>query len=142
MSIEFATEQQQQQLAPTAGAVPAVRGRPWVKGQSGNPAGRPRRIHPTGAVAAYLIGRKTIPLTKKLIELALAGDKAALRLCLDHIAPPPRGGSDWPALPLVEDRAELRRIKSFVAEAAEKGAITAAQSEAMIRMVNVLFEMG
>src|SRR5437588_10211030 len=38
---------------PVPSADPArPRGRPWAKGQSGNPAGRPPGIHPPAAVAA------------------------------------------------------------------------------------------
>src|SRR3989442_15552098 len=63
------------------------RGRPWAKGQSGNPAGRPARIHPPAAVAEYVLARKTIPLAKKLRDLALAGDRSMLRLWFQHVAP-------------------------------------------------------
>src|SRR5436305_3146506 len=104
---------------PLAEAQP--RGRPWAAGQSGNPAGRPPRIHPPGAVAEYVIARKTIPLAKKLRDLALAGDRSMLRLWFQHVAPSRRGAANWPALPLVEDRAELRGLREAVAKAAEKG---------------------
>jgi hypothetical protein len=102
---------------------------------------RPPQIHHTAAVTEYLIGRKTIPLTKKLIDLALAGNPAALRLCLDRVAPPRHGAADWLGLPLSEDRAELRDLTKAVAEAAEKGAITLAQSEALVRIVNTVLGM-
>ena len=117
------------------------RGRPWAKGQSGNPAGRPPRIHPPAAVAAYVLARKTIPLAKKLRDLALAGDRSMLRLWFQHVAPSRRGGSDWPALPLVEDRAELRALREAVAEAAAKGAISPAQADALVRIVNTVMGM-
>src|SRR6266404_9082893 len=61
------------------------RGRAWVKGQSGNPAGRPPQIHPPAAVAQYVIGRKTIPLAKKVRDLALSGDRSMLRLWYQHV---------------------------------------------------------
>jgi hypothetical protein len=75
---------------PRAGAPPepvAPRGRPWVKGQSGNPAGRPSRARQAAIVAEALIQRKTVPLTNKVLELALGGDRIALRACVDRIAP-------------------------------------------------------
>jgi hypothetical protein len=140
MDVEFEIEpgsEQREQPEPA----PAPRGRPWVKGRSGNPAGRPPQTHATGAVADYLIGRKTIPLTKKLIDLALAGDRTALRLCLDRIAPPRREAQDWLGLPLIEDKADLRALMTAVTDAAAKGAITPAQSEALVRIVNTVLGM-
>src|ERR1700704_144188 len=90
--------------APPDHALP--RGRPWVAGQSGNPAGRPPRLPPPAAVAEYVIGRKTIPLAKKVRDLALSGDRSMLRLWYQHVAMSSRGSPDWSALPLVADRAE------------------------------------
>ena len=58
-------------------------------GQSGNPAGKPKgtRNATTLALEALLDGQASA-LTQKAINLALAGDMAALRLCLDRILPP------------------------------------------------------
>jgi hypothetical protein len=52
-----------------------------------------------------------------------------------------RGSPDWSALPLVADRAELRGLREAVAEAAAKGAITPAQAEALVRIVNTVMAM-
>src|SRR3954469_19681415 len=77
-----------------ADLVPQTRGRAWVKGQSGNPAGRPPRFHPPAAVTEYVLGRKTIPLAKKVRDLALAGDKTMLKLWFQHVAQSRRGAPD------------------------------------------------
>ena len=57
-------------------------------GTSGNPSGKPAgaRNKTTLAVEALLDGEAEY-LTRKAIELAKAGDMAALRLCLDRIVP-------------------------------------------------------
>lgn len=128
-------------LPAPAADQPQPRGRPWTKGQSGNPAGRPPRIHPPAAVAEYVIGRKTIPLAKKVRDLALAGDRTMLKLWFQHVALPRRGAPDWLGLPLVEDRAELRALREAVAEAAEKGAISPTQADALVRIVNTVMGM-
>jgi hypothetical protein len=67
---------------------PQQRGRPFKRGQSGNPAGRPKgaRNTTTLAVEALLDGEAQV-LTRKAIELAKGGDIAALRLCMDRILP-------------------------------------------------------
>ena len=119
----------------------APRGRPWVRGQSGNPAGRPPQIHPPAAVTEYVLGRKTIPFAKKVRDLALAGDKTMLKLWFQHVAQSRRGAPDWAGLPLVEDRAELRGLREAVAEAAEKGAISPTQADALVRIVNTVMGM-
>jgi hypothetical protein len=98
-------------------------------------------IHPPGAVAEYVLGRKTIPLAKKVRDLALAGDRTMLKLWFHHVAQARRGGPDWPGLALVEDRAELRQLREAVTEAAEKGAITPAQADALVRLVNTVMGM-
>ncbi|MET8524060.1 DUF5681 domain-containing protein, partial [Nocardioides sp. NPDC004968] len=61
------------------------RGAPFKRGQSGNPAGKPRgaRHKVTLAIEALLEGEAGA-LTRKAIELGLAGDMTALRLCMDR----------------------------------------------------------
>src|SRR5262249_56129390 len=62
---------------------------PFEPGKSGNPAGKLKgtRNKTTLAVEALLDGEAET-ITRKAIELAKAGDLAALRVCLDRIAPP------------------------------------------------------
>lgn len=57
-------------------------------GKSGNPEGRPKgsRNATTLALETLLDGQATA-LTQTAIDLALTGDMAALRLCLDRILP-------------------------------------------------------
>ena len=80
------TPERQPALPASSPDQPQPRGRPWLKGQSGNPAGRPPRIHPPAAVAEYVIGRKTIPVAKKVRDLLLAGDRTMLKLWYQNVA--------------------------------------------------------
>ena len=132
-------------LESPPGQLPAEagpRGRPWPKGQSGNPAGRPPHLHPPAAVAEYIIARKTIPLAKKVRDLALRGDKAMLKLWFQHqMALSRRAAPDWLGLPLVADRAELRGLREAVTGAAAKGAIRPEQADALVRLVNTVMGM-
>src|SRR5260370_4035833 len=72
-------------LQKTAKTASRGRGRPFPKGQSGNAAGRPRGSSNRATRAAeLLLDGEASALTRKAVELALAGDQAALRLCLDR----------------------------------------------------------
>ena len=69
----------------------APRGRPFEKGKSGNPGGRPRGARSRTTLAAQvLLDGEAEALTRKAVELALGGDVTALRLCLDRVIPPRR----------------------------------------------------
>lgn len=61
----------------------------FAKGHSGNESGKPKGARNKATMAALeLLNGESEALSRKAIEMALAGDTAALRLCLDRIAPP------------------------------------------------------
>ena len=63
----------------------------FQKGQSGNPAGRPRGARNKRTLLAESMFDADSPaLITRLIEVAKEGDVAALRLCIDRICPPQR----------------------------------------------------
>jgi hypothetical protein len=119
----------------------APRGRPWIRGQSGNPAGRPpKRAHVAHYVARSLIGRKAVLLTQKQIDLALAGNATMLRLCHQSIVPPRREAPIDLQLPPIQQRDDLKNMMLAVADAAARGTITSAQAGALVRMLAAILE--
>jgi len=80
------------------------RGRPFEKGCSGNPAGRRlgSRNKATLAAATLLAGEAEA-LTRKAVEMALAGDPTAMRLCIERVLPPCRERTVSVALPPLAD---------------------------------------
>lgn len=68
---------------------PKQRGRPFPKGRSGNPYGRRLGARNRATLAAEaLLDGEAEKLTRKAVVLALRGNVACLRLCLDRILPP------------------------------------------------------
>jgi hypothetical protein len=131
-SPDFVAEQQIPTDLAEIAEPPKSRGRPWVKGQSGNPRGRPSRACQAAYVAEGLIARQTVPLTNKL-------DRAALRACLDRIVPARREppiGLDLPET--IDSRANLLAALTTVADAAASGALTSSQSAALAQMLIAL----
>ena len=101
------------------------RGRPFVRGKSGNPAGKPAgaRHKVTRAVEALLEGQHEA-LTQKAIDLALAGDGPALRLCLDRIAPPRKDSPVSFPLPPILTAADTVQASSSLLAAVAEGEVT------------------
>ena len=101
------------------------RGKPWLKGQSGNPAGRRRgsRNKATVMAALYLDGEAE-GLVRKAVEMAYEGDPLALRLCLERTIAPRRERPEPFRLPRVESAADLAPAMAAVMAAAARGVIT------------------
>jgi hypothetical protein len=112
------------------------RGRPWPKGQSGNPAGRRRgsRNKATMMAALYLDGEAE-GLVRKAVEMAYAGDALALRLCLERTLAPRRDRPEPFRLPPVESAADLAPAMAAVMTAAARGVITTGQAAEMASVV-------
>ena len=95
-------------LQKTAKTARRGRGRPFRRGQSGNPSGRPRGSSNRATRAAeLLLDSEATALTRKAVELALAGDQAALRLCLDRTVAPRRERSVELALPPIHSANDI-----------------------------------
>lgn len=116
-----------------------MRGRPFVKGRSGNPAGRPRGIRDgAGDSGQRRLARKLKALTDKAVEQALAGDAAALRLCFDRLVPPRRERAVSLALPPVREMADILPMTLAIAEAVSRGEITPGEAGELGRLVQAL----
>src|ERR671933_2883656 len=109
----------------------------WVKGQSGNPAGRRKgsRNRATLLAEALLAGEAE-ELARGVLDEAKAGDKVARRFCLGRLLPPARerrvllpdlpAPSGWPAR---DAREAFRAIRAaLLAGAVTPGEALALQS--------------
>ena len=110
----------------------------WPKGVSGNAAGRPRgaRHKATLAVEAMLEGEAE-RLGRKAIEMALAGDTIALRLCLERIAPVHRSRAVEVDLPTIASAADMPPALSVVIAAMASGEISPDEAAAVAGVIEV-----
>jgi len=109
----------------------------FKKGVSGNPRGRPAgsRNKATLACEALLDGQAEA-LTQKAIEMALAGDVVALRLCLDRIYPPRKDRPVTFPLPPITSARDAADIMGAVAEAVAAGHITPTEGAEYAKVVD------
>src|SRR3954447_25075551 len=112
------------------------RGRPFQKGRSGNPGGRPKgaRNATTMALEVLLDGQANA-LTQKAIDLALTGDMAALRLCLDRILPPRKDRPVTFALPEINSAQDAAKTVSAVLTAVAAGELTPADAGEISKLI-------
>jgi len=108
------------------------------KGRSGNPKGRPAGARNKATqTAELLLDGEAEALTRRAVELALAGDGMALRLCLDRIIPPRRGRPVQLGLPPVSDAADLGGTMAAITNAAVGGSITPGEAAELARVVEI-----
>ncbi len=102
----------------------STRPRGFQPGQSGNPDGRPKGARNAATVAAEaLLDGEAEALTRKCVEMALAGDTVALRLCLERILPARKSRSVAFDLPDVNQAADLVPAFAAVVKAMAAGEI-------------------
>ncbi len=107
----------------------------YQKGRSGNPRGRPAGIQDKRTELRRLLEPHAEELVRKAVELAKAGDGAAMRLCLDRLIPtlkardePATGFSGGP-----DDGANLGRA---VLRAMAAGDVTPDQASVMMAAIS------
>src|ERR1700680_389145 len=107
----------------------SLRGRPFKKGKSGNPTGRPRGARNRTTIAAEtLLEGEAENLTRKAVELALNSDIQALRLCLDRIIPPRREQTLYIELTTLESIHYARDAMADIIGAVAAGEITLSEA--------------
>ena len=123
-------------LQKTAKNSKQVRGRPFPKGQSGNPAGRPRgSTNRATRSAEVMLDGEGEAIIGKAIALALEGDATALRLCVERIVAPRRERPVQLALPPIRDAGDIAGAMSAITAAVVAGSLTPGQGVELARLV-------
>lgn len=101
-------------------------------GNRGKPKGARHRA--TQAALALLDGEAEA-LTRRAVEAALAGDVAALRLCLDRIAPPRKDAPVTFTLPPMETAQDAAQAAGAVLAAVADGDLTPGEGAQIMALV-------
>jgi hypothetical protein len=113
------------------------RGNPaWVKGVSGNPAGRPKGPNKATVMVNSMMEGDAEAIARAAIALAKLGNIPALRLCLARLAPPGRDRRVAFDLPPIETLADAFHAQAALLEAAAAGDITAMEAGELGRLVD------
>lgn len=123
----------------TENAAKKQRGKPFPKGTSGNPAGKPIGTrHKATRAALTLLEGEGEALTRKAVEMALAGDTTALRLCMERIASPVK---DRPLprieLPRLDKASDAPLAVAAVMSALGEGSLTPSEAKAVVDLVEI-----
>lgn len=114
------------------------RGRPFPKGVSGNPAGRPKgaKDHATRMVQALLDSRAK-EVVEKALEVALGGDGPTLRAILDRLCPARRDAGVSFSLPQVATAGDLPKVTAALLDAVARGDLTPSEAQAVAGLVEM-----
>ena len=113
------------------------RGRPFQKGCSGNPQGRPLGARNAATVIAeQLLDGEAEAITRKAIELAKQGDLTALRLCLERIVPPRRERPVNFTLPEINSVDNATKAMAAITTAVANGELTPTEAAELSRVID------
>jgi F0F1-type ATP synthase gamma subunit len=115
-----------------------IKAMPFQKGQSGNPAGRPRGIvNRATALAQTLLSERAEGIARKVIALAKEGDMAAIRVCMERLVPPIKHQPVAVELPPLEKAVDSVEAMANIAAAVTAGDLTAVEAAELAKVVNV-----
>ena len=113
------------------------RGRPFSKGASGNPGGRPAgtRNKALLAIEALLDGEAEA-ITRMAVKKAKEGDGTALRLCLERILPPRKDRPVSFSLPQLGTVTDAPAATAAIVAAVAAADITVTEGSELARLVD------
>lgn len=100
-----------------------------------NPTGKPKGAKDKRTELRELLKPHAAKLVKKVVDLALAGDVSALRICIDRIIPPVRENRLSIALPAVKDVAGCTSAQAKVLRAVTAGDLLPGEAETLSSLI-------
>ena len=116
------------------------RGKPFKKGQSGNPAGRPKGSrNRASCIVDSILEPQAQAVAQAALDRALKGDSMLLKELLNRLAPPSRERSVNLELPDLTGPSDLPMAAAEVVRAAAGGNITPGEA---LTLINSLVGVG
>lgn len=116
--------------APALPAASSVRGRPFVKGRSGNPSGRPLGSRNKATLLAEtILYEQAGPVMSSTVETAKSGSALAQKVCVERLLPPRRERFVEFAMPPIRTPSDLAPAMGAVMAALAEGEITPGEAE-------------
>ena len=112
-------------------------GRPFLKGLSGNPAGkRPGTRNRATLIAEELLDCEARSLVRQSIDDAKGGDGVMTRFCVGRILPPRRERPVRFALPPVKSAADLSATLAAITSAVAQGELTIGEAWELSQIID------
>lgn len=102
---------------------------------TGNPGKPPGSRHRATQAVMKLLDGEAEALGRKAVDMALAGDSTALRLCLERIAPPRKDAPVTFAVPAMSSAKDAVVAAGAVLEAVAGGELTPAEGAHVMALV-------
>ncbi len=106
---------------------------PFKKGRSGNPNGKPRgALNKTTIIAQSLLEGEAEALVRKVVQLALEGDPACLRICLERLVPVKKDAPIRIDIPEIAAVADIPKLLAAITATLREGGITPSETVTLI----------
>lgn len=110
----------------------------WQKGQSGNPAGKPRGARNRATLMVLsLMEQGAEEITKAVVDSAKGGDLSAARLVLERLAPPMRERPIAIDLPSTDTAEGINQAQQAIIEAVGMGELLPGEGSALAGLVEL-----
>jgi hypothetical protein len=102
----------------------------FVKGQSGNPKGKPKGVRHTATQVSYALMEGNLEeVLATVIERAKSGDIAACKMVLDKVLPNTKDRLIALEIPLINDLNDVGNAQAEILQAVANGSITPNEGE-------------
>jgi len=110
-----------------------IRGRPFQRGNPGRPGGSKNR---TTRLLEELVAGEGKKLTRKVVELALAGNVKCLEWCLDRLMPRRNGRPIDFTLPAVNGADDVVVAMTAITTAVNDGSLSTEEAGQLVHILN------